>query len=126
MEEPLYTLKELEDLANRLLEYSDCRTFCGYIINREIRSTDVHTESIGRLRVKCKNEQELKEKLRETLLAAANIDCGAYKGWKYSPIDRVTRFLYEIPFDEIHLHINHASDPSKKAILRWRLSIAGK
>jgi len=87
----------------------------------------MHTASLDRIVYKSKNEQESMELLRESILAAANINAGSYSGWKYAPIDRVSRFLYEIPFNEIPIKINHeASDPSKVAILKWRLSVAHK
>jgi len=115
-------MQELQELADLLGAFSDCDKFCEYIYKGELRADGIHMDSIRKLIVKSKNEQEYKELLRKAILGAAN----SYSGWKYAPIDRVSRFLYEIPFDRIPVEMNYVTDPSKKAILKWRLETAGK
>jgi hypothetical protein len=106
---PKYSIEDIYSLTEELQQFGDCQEFCRYVLEGEFRRDLVDL-------------RDSEDPISTALLNKADM----LKGWKYSPIDKVTKYLYELPLREIPLNINHVSDPFKKYILRWRLETAQK
>jgi hypothetical protein len=125
MNEILYTNSEMHDITNRLRDFPSCAEFCAFM-DKKFKK-DIWKALINRKGPHIEGDSlEAQRLIHKTITDYKGPD-GACDKWEYSPMHRVTRFLYEIPFEDIPIFVyNHGLDPHKKITLMWRLEVAGK